>query len=237
MHSIRGITILHEDRDVLVVNKAEGILTEATKKHELFTAENALNNYIRKGQQRSSKHLFLVHRLDRETSGILLFAKNEVAAEYLKSVWHSKVSKTYLAATWGTPSPNAGTLSSYLYEDHDLFVRNIPIDQIKKIPPAIAAHAKFSQTSYKTISTNNRMALLEVHLQTGRRNQIRVQFAAINHPLVGDPKYGKNAPPFKGRMLLHASSLSFPHPHTQKPLSFIAPTPSLFYKLFPSAQL
>lgn len=224
---IRGIDILFEDDDLLVVDKAAGVLTEATRRKEAFTAENALNAYIRKGQPRSSKHVRLVHRLDRETSGALVFAKTDEVCEFLKDVWHDAVEKTYLAIAWGEPSPPSGTLAGYLYEDRDLFVR-----QLREPPARGGPPVKFAQTDYRTLASRRGMSLVAVKLRTGRRNQIRVQFADAGHPLVGDEKYGPGAKPFRERMCLHALSISFPHPRTGRPLLFEAPVPPVFIRLF-----
>lgn len=229
-HKIRGIDILYEDNDIIVVNKEHGILTEETRKGELFTAENALNNYVRKGQARSSKRVWLVHRLDRDTSGLLIFAKSEFVRESLQAVWHEKVEKIYIAAVWGTPPAKSGTLTGYLYEDKNLFVRQLSSPDERFL-------TKFAQTDYEVIADDHGMTLVKVRLHTGRRNQIRVQFADIGCPLVGDSKYGPHAKPFRERMCLHAYSLTFPHPVTGKQLSFTTDIPQVFIKLFPKAAL
>lgn len=231
-HKIRGIDILYEDSSIIVVEKAEGILTEETRKGETFTAENALNNYLRKGQARSSKRVWLVHRLDRDTSGILIFAKNELIREKLADVWHTAVVKTYIAAVWGCPENDTGTLCGYLYEDRNLFVRQLSVNEAKKLSPSDFALLKYAETEYEVTARNRNMSLLKIHLHTGRRNQIRVQFASIGHPLVGDRKYGPHSPPFKERMCLHAISIDFPHPVTGKPMHFETAVPRVFQKLF-----
>lgn len=234
-HKIRGIDILFEDECLIVVNKDCGILTEETRRHEPFTAENAINTYIRKGQLRSSKRVFLVHRLDRETSGVLIFAKDELTREKLQAVWHEKVEKTYLAALWGTPSPENGSLTGYLYEDKNLFVRQVPSpDSPLRNPSPGTVAPKFAKTDYEVIAEHRGLSLVKVHLCTGRRNQIRVQFACAGHPIVGDDKYGQSMRPFKDRLCLHSLSISFPHPKTGRQLFIETPVPAVFPRLFPS---
>lgn len=223
------IGILYEDRDLIVIDKPAGLLTEQTRRKETLTLENAVNFHIRKGQSRSSRHVWLVHRLDRDTSGVIVFAKTEEACDFLKSVWHESVTKKYLAAVWGVPDPKSGSLEGYLLEDKNLYVRQI----LKPKPDEIASGVvKFARTDYETIAVKHDMALVSARLHTGRRNQIRVQFAAVGHPLVGDLKYGPNARPFRERMCLHAQSIEFPHPVTRKQMKFTSPTPDVFTRLF-----
>ena len=220
-HAPRGVEILHEDRDLFVVCKAVGVLSTGTRRNEAFTAENVLSNYLRKGCARSTKHVYLVHRLDRETSGVMLFAKSEEAQQRLKDNW-SKNEKTYYAALRGNLKEKKGTLSSYLAEDEDLFVYSV------KDP----AQGKLSKTAYEVVAENPTMSLVKINLLTGRKNQIRVQFAEIGHPLVGDPKYGHNDP-FKDRLCLHAKTIAFDHPYSGKRLTFDTQLPQTFLWLFP----
>ncbi len=232
---MRGISVIHEDRDIIVVDKSAGILTEATRKDEAHTVENAINDYIRKGQSRSRKSIILVHRLDRETSGILVLAKSEEAAEALRETWHTQVRKIYLAAVWGCPSDDSGTIQSCLYENEDLFVCEVKPEKLKTLPPVYREKAKLSTTHYKVLQKENDKALLEVRLETGRRNQIRVHMAGINCPLIGDKKYGDDPNGFKERMLLHAFSLTIPHPYSGKTITFQSPIPPEFKKYFRNA--
>ena len=220
-HAPRGVEILHEDRDLFVVCKAVGVLSTGTRKNEAFTAENVLSNYLRKGCARSTKHVYLVHRLDRETSGVMLFAKSEEAQQRLKDNW-SKNEKTYYAALRGNLKEKKGTLTSYLAEDEDLFVYSV------KDP----SQGKLSQTAYEVIAENPTMSLVKINLLTGRKNQIRVQFAEIGHPVVGDQKYGCNDP-FRDRLCLHAKTIAFDHPYSGKRLTFDTQLPQTFLWLFP----
>jgi tRNA pseudouridine32 synthase/23S rRNA pseudouridine746 synthase/23S rRNA pseudouridine1911/1915/1917 synthase len=218
-HRPRGLEILYEDRDLFVVNKEPGVLTTETRRGEEFTAENALNDYVRKGCARSSKHVYLVHRLDRETSGVLLFAKTEEAQQSIKDNWKA-TEKLYLAAVRGHLADKAGVFSSYLAENEDQFVYSV-VDPAK---------GKLSQTAYAVIKETPSLSFLKVKLLTGRKNQIRVHVAERGHPVVGDPKYGKKDP-FRERLCLHAKSIAFDHPHSGKRLFFDTPIPDVFARL------
>lgn len=218
-HRPRGLDILHEDRDLFVVNKAPGVLTTGTRRDEAFTAENVLNDYLRKGCARSNKHVYLVHRLDRETSGVLLFAKTEEAQQTLKDNWKS-TEKLYLAAVRGHLEQKSGVLSSYLAENEDLYVFSTDDP----------SQGKLSQTAYAVIKEVPGLSLVKIRLLTGRKNQIRVHFAEAGHPVVGDPKYARNDP-FRERLCLHAKSIAFNHPYTGKRLFFDTPMPAAFSRL------
>ena len=218
-HRPRGLEILHDDRDLLVVNKEPGVLTTATRRDEAFTAESVINDYVRKGCARSSKHVYLVHRLDRETSGVLLFAKSEEAQQRLKDNWKS-TEKYYLAAVRGHLKAKTGVFSSYLAENEDQFVYSV----------ADPSKGKFSQTAYTVIKETPKLSIVKIKLLTGRKNQIRVQFTEHGHPVVGDPKYGARDP-FRERLCLHAKSIAFDHPHSGKRLFFDTPIPEVFSRL------
>ena len=227
---LHGLSILHEDDAVIVVVKDAGLLTEATRKHDSFTAENALNLYLRKGQARSRRHVWLVHRLDRDTSGVMVFAKTEEACEFLKERWHEAVVKKYLAVTAVVPSPPAGVLRGWLREDRDLFVRQLPFAAVHGEREARAQGLKYAETEYETLRCKNGRALVLATLHTGRRNQIRVQFADAGWPILGDTKYGDRRGKGTGarRLMLHALSISFPHPATGERMEFRAPPPGEF---------
>jgi len=220
-HRPRGVEILYEDRDLIVVNKESGVLTIATHRDEDFTAENVLNTYVRKGCARSNKHVFLVHRLDRETSGVLIFAKSEEAQGKLKANWKNN-DKFYLTAVHGRLKEKSGVYSSYLAEGEDLFVRSV----------ANPALGKFSQTAYAVIRETPALSLVKIRLLTGRRNQIRVQFADHGNPVIGDARYG-NRDTDRERLCLHAKSIAFDHPHSGERLLFDTPIPEVFKRLCP----
>lgn len=218
-HRPRGIEILHEDRDIFVVNKAPGVLTTGTRRDEAFTAENALNNYLRKGCARSSKHVYLVHRLDRETSGVLLFAKTEEAQQRLKDNWKAN-EKLYLALVRGHLSQRQGIFSSHLAENEDLYVFSVEDPSLGRL----------SQTEYAVIKETPALSAVKIRLLTGRKNQIRVHFTEAGHPVVGDPKYGRDDT-YRERLCLHAKSIAFDHPFTGRRLCFETPLPAEFARL------
>jgi RluA family pseudouridine synthase len=215
----RGLVILYEDRDVLVVDKPPGLLTIGTDKDKSRTAYFALTNYVRKGCARSRNRIFIVHRLDRETSGVLVFAKTEEAKIRLQSRWQ-ETKKEYLAVVHGKCTRTSETITSYLAENkaHVVYSTSDP------------ARGKLSHTAYKVLKQTKDFALLEVSLLTGRRNQIRVHLAGIGHPIVGDKKYGK-ADGSHARLALHARSISFQHPFSGKQLTFSAKVPRHFNEL------
>ncbi len=215
-HSPRGLTILHEDRDMFVVYKKPGVLSCETVKKESFTAQNVLTDYLRKGCQASRKQAFLVHRLDRETSGVMLFAKTVEMQQNLKNDWKN-TEKFYLAAVYGHPQQETGLFSSYLAEDEDFRVFSV-LDPDK---------GRFSQTQYRVIGETNTMTLLKIRLLSGRKNQIRVHFAEHGMPVVGDTKYNWKDP-FKQRLCLHAKSIEFNHPFNGKRYFFATDIPQVF---------
>ncbi len=218
-HRPRGLEILHEDRDLFVVNKAPGVLTTGTRRDEAFTAENVLNQYVRKGCARSRKQVYLVHRLDRETSGVLLFAKTEEAQQRLKENWKA-TEKLYLAIVRGHLPQRQGLFSSYLAENEDLYVHSVD-------DPAVG---KLSQTAYAVITETPAVSAVKIRLLTGRKNQIRVHFAEAGHAVVGDPKYGAGDP-FRERLCLHAKAITFDHPYSGRRLFFDTLIPEAFARL------
>ena len=213
-----GLTLLHEDEDVMVVLKSNGLLTVATERERENTAQAYLNAYLgRRGEDR----VHVVHRLDRETSGVLVFAKNFFAREQLKAQFmvHS-VERIYVAIIEGAIDPPEGTIESDLFEQKDL--KMVSVD----------AHpdAKHAITHYRTIAEHGGYSILEVTLETGRKNQIRAHLSEAGHPVIGDTMYGATTNPL-GRLGLHAKLLGFDHPTTGKRLSFTAPVPKAFRDL------
>ncbi len=204
--------VLFEDDYLIVIAKPEGLLTTHTRlrgrdaRDGQFTAENVLNDYVRKGQLKSSKRVWLVHRLDRETSGVMMFAKSEQVAEYFRSNWGDLTEKTYLARVSGVMDADEGVFESLLAEDSDGYrVRSVP------------RGGKPARTEWRKLSVKDGTTLVEVKLKTGRKNQIRVHFSEAGHPVVGDVKYGAEK---SDRLYLHASSLRLRHPRTGEWMQF-----------------
>ena len=221
MKSRLPFPILHEDRDVIVIDKPAGMLTTHTRAKESNTAEEWLNDYVRKGQAKSRKHVWLVHRLDRETSGVMMFAKSEEVAEAFRANWNELTEKTYLARVEGEMAEERGVFESWLKEDEDGYrVRSV------KGPSSISRSSsgsrdtrtpKLARTEWRKLSTEDGTTLVEVTLKSGRKNQIRVHFSEAGHPVVGDEKYGGQK---ASRLYLHSAKLRFRHPHTGEWMSF-----------------
>lgn len=215
----RGVTLLHEDSDVIVIDKPGGLLTMGTERDKSRTAHCILNDYVRKGNSKSRNRVYIVHRLDRDTSGILIFAKSEAAKRILQEQWET-TTKIYLAVVHGTPVPRQGTISSYLAENGAFNVYSTPDP----------AKGKLSHTEYTVRKEAKGLSLLEIHLLTGRKHQIRVHFAEKGHPLAGDKKYGRANDRYPA-LALHARSISFVHPVSGKTLFFETEIPAYFSRL------
>lgn len=218
--SYSKVKIIFEDNDLVVVNKQEGLLSIATAKENSQTAYSILSQHVKK--QHPSNKIFIVHRLDRETSGLMLFAKNQQTQKLLQKDWSENIlERTYVAVVEGKVEPEKGTITSWLKESKALIVYSSknPKDGDKAI------------THYETIKYRNDYSLLRVNLETGRKNQIRVHMQDIGHPVVGDKKYGSIENPI-GRLGLHAWILAFIHPLTNKQVRFETEIPSKFSGLF-----
>ncbi len=215
-----GLAVLYEDKDILLVDKPAGLLTVATEHESLRTAHSILTEYIRTGCGRCRKRLFVVHRLDRDTSGVLIFAKSEEAKERLQARW-KETEKKYLAIVHGPVEKKTGTITSYLAEDKDY---NVYATQD-------STKGRLARTVYRVIREKKALSLLELTLLTGRKNQIRVHLADIGHPILGDVKYGRGDDR-PARMALHARFISFRHPVSGKQLTFESEVPEVFTRLF-----
>jgi 23S rRNA pseudouridine1911/1915/1917 synthase len=208
--------VLYEDEDVLVVDKPAGKPTSSTDGS--LSIQDILSEFLkrhRKGRIRA----FVVHRLDKEVSGVLLFAKSRKAMDSIKEKWHT-TEKHYFALVEGIPEKAEGTIKSWLIED-----RSQKVHSTREMPDA-----KFSITNYTTIKQVNKNALLDIRTDTGRKNQIRVHLSDIGCPIVGDRKYGASDE-FKRRIRLHAYSLSFPHPADGRMITVKSPMPEGFLSL------
>jgi len=215
----RGISIVYEDAHIVVIDKHAGVLSIATNRVKTQTAYNMLSRHVK--SQNGGNKIFVVHRLDRETSGLMMFAKSEKVQQLLQSGWTDLIhERTYIALIQGIPDKNEGTISSYLHESKAMIVYSSqnPKDGTKAI------------THYKVIKTGKNFSLLEVKLETGKKNQVRVHMQDIGHPVVGDKKYGSNINPI-GRLGLHARVLAFRHPLSHEDLRFETPIPRKFMRI------
>ena len=214
-----GFRILYEDDQIIVGEKASGLLTVAAAWNRENTVHALLNQYVRKGNSRSRQCVYVVHRLDQDTSGVLIFAKNERAQERLKDAWKT-TQKIYYTVVHGTLAEKSGLVSSYLFEDDKYVVHSIDD----------AVRGKLARTGYAVLKETPRFSLLKIDLLTGRKNQIRVHCADLGHPVVGDEKYGRNAVKFP-RLALHSHTITFTHPVTGQRLTFTADVPEYFHTL------
>ena len=203
-----GMAIRYEDESVIVIEKPANLLSVASDAGGETTAYTALNDYVRSDRRNRQSRIWIVHRLDRETSGLMVFARTEVAKRTLQENW-SLAEKRYFAVSDGAPPAEAGTLRNDLDESNAFRVH-------------IARRSESTReaiTRYRIVRRSAKRTLFELTLETGRRNQIRVQLAGIECPIVGDPKYHPAGAAGK-RMALHSCALSFPHPVSGTRLSF-----------------
>lgn len=214
----RGFDILHEDVDVIVGSKSAGYLTVAALWERKVTIEEILNSYIRKGSEHSKKQVFVVHRLDQATSGVLIFAKTAQVQAYLKDNWKSTV-KTYYAIVHGQMEKKKGVISSHLVEDEEYVVKSTADTEMGKL----------AETEYEVVFENARYSVVKINLLTGKKNQIRVHLSEAGHPVVGDPKYG--AVDKSPNLMLHSAVLEFTHPFKGRRFVVKAEIPEYFKKL------
>lgn len=213
------LTILYEDDELIVVDKPAGMLSIATENERDRTAYHLLMEYVREKDPQS--RIFVVHRLDRDTSGVLVVAKNEDIKLKLQDNWAKLVTtRGYVAVVEGVPLDRKGRLHSWLKETktHLIYVAHGKNDGLEAI------------TNYEVIAENGDYSMLRIGLETGRKNQIRAQMQYIGNSIVGDRKYGAHDNPLK-RLCLHADRLSFTHPITGVKMDFEAPIPKGFKQL------
>ena len=221
-HEFRSnlLRIVYEDAYLIVVEKREGLLSVGTERERERTASTILNEYLRRQDRRS--RVYVVHRLDRDTSGLMMFAKDEKTQHTLRDNWHELVfDRRYVAVITGEMERDRGTVHSWL-TDRTLYVHSSPVDD----------GGKESVTHYRTIKRTKGLSLVELHLETGRKNQIRVHMQDLGHPVVGDGRYGLEDFNPIGRLALHAFKLCFHHPVTGEEMRFETPYPAEFKKLF-----
>lgn len=213
--------IVYEDEDLIVIDKPAGLLTMGTDKDKINTAYYELTSYVRAQSKDGRGRIFIVHRLDQDASGLIVFAKKEAAKHALQKNWQDAVKK-YFAIVEGAPKKSSDTIESYLVEDK--FRRVYSVTERSR-------EAKHAITRYKVISQSGGFALLDTMLVTGRKNQIRVHLSDSGHPIIGDAKYGSTANP-AGRLGLHAYYLSFKHPATGETKTFKSTLPEKLARLF-----
>lgn len=217
------LRIVYEDDYLIVVEKKEGLLTvPAHPGSAETTAFSILKDYVKKSDKRNG--IYVVHRLDRETSGLLVFAKTPELQEYMRTYWRQLVTKrTYVAIVEGVLPKEEDTIRTWLSEDpKSTMVYSSPVDD----------GGKEAVTHYKVVKANEQYSLVELNLETGRTNQIRVHMASIGHPVVSDRKYGSGKVPPIDRLGLHARILEFIHPATEETIHFETPVPREFLHIF-----
>ena len=215
-----NLPIIYEDDEIIVINKPSGLLSIASDKEKSSTAYRMLSDYV----QQKDKHnrIFVVHRLDEDTSGVLMVAKNPTIQKALQDNWNDIVSKRgYYAIVEGQFKEKQGTVKSYLKKN----AQNLMYSSKDK-------NGQFSITHYKVMKENDKYSLLDVNIDTGRKNQIRVHMGDLGHYVIGDDKYGNPSNPLK-RLGLHAYCLELTHPIKKKIMKFTAPMPKEFETLFP----
>lgn len=209
------VKIVYEDPQIIVIEKAVGILSMASSHHS-FCVKQVLDDYFHRTHQRCTAHV--VHRLDRDTSGLLVYAKTMEAEQILEHNWRDIVTdRRYLALVSGQLEQERGTVESWLKDNKAYFTYSSPTDN----------GGKYAVTHYRVLRTNGRHSLVELKLETGRKNQIRVHMQDLGHPVCGDIKYGNGDDPI-GRLALHAFRLHFYHPITGEALRFETGIPKGF---------
>ena len=228
------LRIVYEDDALIVVEKKNGLLTVPVKADSKETTVfSILKEYVRKQSHRNTVHV--VHRLDRETSGLLVFAKSPELQEYMRTYWRQLVTKrSYVALVEGKLEKNEGKITSWLTEDsRTALVSSSPVDNGGQL--AITNYKVLKESALQTdeVDLKTEYSLVELNLETGRTNQIRVHMASMGHPVVGDRKYGHgNESSPIDRLCLHARALEFIHPMTEKKVRFEASTPKEFARIF-----
>lgn len=211
------LDIVYEDPYLLIIDKYPGLLSMSNNSRQQ-TVQSVLNRYLEKGGGRNTSHL--VHRLDRDTSGLMVYAKDVQTQQSLVRGWQELVTdRRYIALVEGELENPRGVVKSWLTEDKRFVTHSSPVDN----------GGKFAVTHYNVLVSSNGYSLVECELETGRKNQIRVHMADLGHPVVGDHKYGSDNDPIR-RLGLHAYMLCFTHPVTGKHMRFETPVPALFEK-------
>lgn len=215
----KQLKIIYEDDELIAIDKPAGLLTVATDKESEKTAYHHMTDYVRLGNPKN--RIFVVHRLDRETSGVLIAAKNEKLKLALQDNWSELVTKRgYTAVVEGVPEKRSGLIKSWIKETKTLlsYSSSVPGDGLEAV------------TNYEVTEVSKEYALIKVSIDTGRKNQIRVHMKDLGHPVAGDKKYGASKNPL-GRLCLHADKLEIRHPFTNKLMTFESAVPNSFLTL------
>lgn len=216
MSTKKKLEILYEDKFLIIVNKPSNLLTISTEKEKERTLYNYVYEYLKKKNKRNK--VFIVHRLDKDTSGIVVFAKDENTKFYMQNNW-DKIKRNYVAVVNGKVEKKKDTLKSYLNETKTHFTYSVN-----------DKNGKLAITEYEKILENKKYTMLSLNLKTGRKNQIRVQLADIGNSIVGDKKYGIKKDPIR-RMALHANYIKFIHPKTNEMVEIDIDIPNSFVNL------
>ena len=215
-----NLNIIYEDNDLIVINKPHGLLSIATKEEKEYTLYHFVSDYL-KSKNKNNK-VFIIYRLDKDTSGIVIFAKNQKTKNLFQNNWDSIVrERKYYAVVNGTLKDKEGTIKNYLVENDKSFM--VYSTNNKK-------EGKLSITDYKVLKENKDYSLLDINIKTGRKNQIRVSFKDFGNPIVGDKKYGDGKSLIK-RMALHQYKIELIDPRNNKKLIFKTEMPTIFKKL------
>ncbi|MBQ9092635.1 MAG: RluA family pseudouridine synthase [Prevotella sp.] len=215
----KWVKIVYEDRYLIVIEKMPGILSMAGA-HTTLNVKTVLDEYFQKTRQKCRAHT--VHRLDRDTSGLMVYAKDMETEQILEHNWHDIVfDRRYVAVVSGEMEEDRGTVANWLKDNKAYITYSSPVDN----------GGKYAVTHYQTLARTTEHSLVEYKLETGRKNQIRVHTADLGHPVCGDVKYGNGDNPLH-RLCLHAYMLCFYHPVTREPMEFSTPIPTTFRKLF-----
>ena len=215
----RYVKIVYEDRWLIVVEKMPGILSMAAG-HSSLNVKTVLDDYFRQSRQKCRAHV--VHRLDRDTSGLMVYAKDMETEQILEHHWHELVyDRRYVAVVSGEMEEDEGTIANWLKDNKAYVTYSSPVDN----------GGKYAVTHFHTLARTTDHSLVEFKLETGRKNQIRVHTADMGHPVCGDTKYGNGDDPLH-RLCLHAWLLCFEHPVTHEQMEFETPVPTDFRRLF-----
>lgn len=218
--NLKGIKILFEDEYLIAIEKEAGILSMAAENERGNTAYNMLKDHVKSVNPKNK--IFIVHRLDKDTSGVMIFAKSEKVQELLQENWNKTIlERKYLALVDGILKTPSGKIESYLKENKAFVTYSVKSE---------AEGGKLAITNYKVLKSGRGISLVELELETGRKNQIRVHMKELGHPILGDRKYDSVNNPIN-RLALHAHTIKFKHPVSEKIVEYISPMPDSFNRI------